>query len=258
MSLAAAMILGGCADTGSGPNTPASIEFEPFPAPAVAVGDTLRNELGVASPVIAVTRNAAGDVIADAQPTYIYADFNRDTALSIEPSTGVVVALKATKGAEGRIAARVGSSLQVIRAITVTQRPDSVSGTSPTALKLSGPDSARNNTTGSFSTTVTHIDDVSASQTARVNGWIVRYQVVQPSNPGNDTTAAAFMVDDRGRPSLIDTTDSGGNAGRSVRVRPDLFPVGDGPHSVEVMVTVLYRGQHVKGSPLMLSVPISR
>lgn len=259
-AIAAGTVLSvGCADTGSGPNTPASIEFDPFPSPAIVVGDTLRNEAGIVTPAHATVRNASGNAITDAPTTYIYADFNRDSALSVNPSTGVIVALKLGNSNEGRIAARVGNSLQVIRSLTFTTRPDTVTGNNPGVLKLSTPDTARKNTSSPLSVTVSHKDSLSLRG---VSGWVVRYELVYPANPSNDTTLGAFLVDDRQRPSVIDTTDGNGGAGRSVRVRPSAFAPGGsgsgsgGQDSIVVRVLVRYRGLPVSGSPLRLVVPI--
>ncbi len=247
---------GACTDVGAGPDVPMSIEMAAFPSPSVVVGDTLRNEAGVVAPVRAIVRNGRGDEIADAKPLYLYADFNRDSALIVDSARGVIVARKAPTG-DPRIAARIGASLQVLRPILVTQAPDSVSGSAPSALTLSLPDTARKNTTGEFSVTVRHTDGIASN----VAGWLVRYEVLHPANPANDTTGAAYLVNDNRAASVIDTTDSGGRASRSVRVRPQHFPTSGAQNvsdSVVVQVTVRYRGQLVDGTPLRLTVPVKR
>jgi hypothetical protein len=67
-----------CAEVGLGPNEAAAIELDPFPSPSVVVGDTLRNIDGVVTAVRARVFNVRGDVINDAAPRYLYADFNID------------------------------------------------------------------------------------------------------------------------------------------------------------------------------------
>ncbi len=245
----------GCADVGSGPEAPAAIEFEPFPFPSIVTGDTLRDEAGVVSPVHAIVRNSAGDVIVDAAPRYLYADFNRDSALTVDQARGTVVAFKAATGSEARIAARIGVSLQVLRGLAITVRPDTLSGIAPDALTLAGPDTASRNTTGEFRVAVGHRD---TSSVTAVSSWIVRYELLRPANPANDTIATAFLVDENNRPSMIDTTDGGGNAARRVRVRPGIFSGSgsEGTDSLIVRVTVRFRGQLIGGAPLDLAVPV--
>ena len=81
-----------CAEVGLGPNEAAAIELDPFPSPSVVVGDTLRNIDGVVTAVRARVFNVRGDVINDAAPRYLYADFNIDSALAIDSAKGIVVA----------------------------------------------------------------------------------------------------------------------------------------------------------------------
>ena len=62
--LAGSAALGmGCGDVGLDPDVPAAIEWTPFPAPAVVVGDTLRTEDGAAARVRAIVRAVAGDTL---------------------------------------------------------------------------------------------------------------------------------------------------------------------------------------------------
>lgn len=252
-----------CAEVGTAPDVPASIELPPFAFPSVVVGDTLRNEAGIATPVRAVVRNSAGDIIEGAQPTYLYADFRRDSAFVVDTATGVIVAAK--KVADGRIAARVGSSLQVIRPLIATVRPDTAfAGTMPAELIVSllpdtGRARAEGNTTPEVPVTVRNLDGTTPTG---VHGWLVRFRLIKPANPNNDTTQAVFLVDEQLRPSTVDTTSSEGRAGRRVRVRPALFPIPQGSGSVTdtvvIEATLRYKGQLVRGAPVRLVAPVIR
>jgi hypothetical protein len=257
--LAATGIGTACAEIGLGPNEAAAIELDPFPSPSVVVGDTLRTIDGVVAPVRARVFNVRGDVISDAAPRYLYADANIDSALAIDSATGIVVA-KALVSGDKRIAARIGGTLQVLRGIRIVPRPDSVSGTSLTEiLGTTLPDTGRqgqeNNSTKALSVTVRHRDGNAVSP---VRSWPVRFQLVSPANPTNDTMAAVYLVDDQGRASVLDTTDDSGAAGRRVRVRALQFPVGAAVESVVVRATVTYRGQPLKGSPVRITAPVRR
>lgn len=248
-----------CAEIGLGPNEAAAIELDPFPSPSVVVGDTLRTIDGVVSPVRARVFNVRGELIGDAAPRYLYADYNIDSALAIDSAMGIVVA-KALVSGDKRIAARIGGTLQVLRGIRIVPRPDSVSGTSLTEiLGTTVPDTGRqgqeNNSTKALSVTVRHRDGNAVSP---VRSWPVRFQLVSPANPTNDTMAAVYLVDDQGRASTLDTTDDSGAAGRRVRVRALQFPVGAAVESVVVRATVTYRGQPLKGSPVRITAPVRR
>ncbi len=248
-----------CSEVGLGPNEAAAIELNPFPSPSVVVGDTLRNIDGIATPVRARVFNVRGDVIDDATPRYLYADFNIDSALAIDSATGIVVAKKLVSG-DKRIAARIGGSLQVLRGIRIVTRPDSVDGTSLTdILGTSLPDTGRrgldSNSTKSLTVTVRHLE---AGAVTAVRSWPVRFQLMTPDNPTNDTMAAAYLVDDQGRASTLDTTDDSGVAGRRVRVRALQFPIGTAVESVVVRATVTYKGQPLKGSPVRVTAPVRR
>lgn len=257
--LAATGVATACAEIGLGPNEAAAIELDPFPSPSVVVGDTLRTIDGVVAPVRARVFNVGGDIIGDAAPRYLYADYNIDSALAIDSATGIVVAKTLVSG-DKRIAARIGGTLQVLRGIRIVPRPDSVSGTSLTEiLGTTVPDTGRQgqekNSTKALSVTVRHRDGNAVSP---VRSWPVRFQLVSPANPTNDTMAAVYLVDDQGRASTLDTTDDSGAAGRRVRVRALQFPVGAAVESVVVRATVTYRGQPLKGSPVRITAPVRR
>lgn len=257
--IAAAGIGTACSEVGLGPDEAAAIELDPFPSPSVVVGDTLRNIDGIVTPVRARVFNVRGDVIGDATARYLYADFNIDSALAIDSATGIVVAKKLVAG-DKRIAARIGGSLQVLRGIRIVTRPDSVDGTSlTTILGTSLPDTGRrgldSNSTKPLTVTVRHRE---AGAFTAVPYWPVRFQLLTPANPTNDTMATAYLIDDQGRASTIDTTDDSGVAGRRVRVRALQFPAGTAVESVVVRATVTYRGQPLKGSPVRLTAPVRR
>ncbi len=251
-----------CAEVGSSPTVPAAIELNALPSPSVVIGDTLRNVDGAVTPVRAIVRNLAGDVIADAGVKYLYADYARDSALKVDSATGIVVALKKSTG-EARLAARVGSSLQILKPIVVTTRPDSADRVGQPDLTLftttlpdTGRSGANSNTTTALTVVVRHADSLGVTP---VNAWPVRFEVLSPANSTNDTTKAAYLVDDLGRASVLDTTDASGIAGRKVRVRAALFPTGAGAtDTVVVRAIVTYRGQTVKGAPIRMALPVKR
>lgn len=257
-------LLPACVQVGSEPDVPAAIEMSALPSPSVVIGDTLRDINGVAAPVQAIVRNLAGEIIADAPVRYLYADFARDSALRVDSTSGFVTAVKALKdGAfDGRLAARVGGSLQVLRLLAVVKRPDSTDtggATIPlftTTLPDTGRTGANANSAPAVNVVVRHIDSLGVA--SNVRAWLVRFEVVSPANSTNDTTRAVFLVDDSGRPSVLDTTDASGSAGRRVRVRAAQFPASSAVDSVIVRATVTYKGRVLRGAPVRLALPVQK
>ena len=254
-----------CSEVGSGPNTPAAIEMAPLPSPSVVIGDTLRNIEGVATPIEAIVRNLEGDIITDAPVYYLYADYPRDSALKVDSAKGYVVALKATNpaSATARLGARVGSSLQVLKSIIVTDRPDStdrVGQPAPPLMTTVFPDTGRTGANANRSQPLTAVvrHKTSATTTSVVNGWPVRFELISPANPANDTTKAVFLVDESLRASVLDTTDASGVAGRRVRIRADRYPAAGVTDTVVVHAIVTYKGQPLAGSPVRIALPVKR
>ena len=249
-----------CAEIGTNPDEPAAIELTALPSPSVVIGDTLRNESGLVAPVRATVLNVRGAVIADASIRYLYADLRRDTALVVDSLTGVIRALRASTG-DARVVARVGGSLQVLRVLVITTRPDSLERNAQplplfsTTLPDTGRVRAAANTSPVFTATVRHADAITGG--SGVNAWLVRYELLKPANPGNDTTAAVFLVDDTGRASVLDTTDANGSAGRKVRIRATAFP-SIPTDSVIVRATATYRGKTLAGAPVRFALPVAR
>lgn len=252
-----------CSQLGVEPDAPASIELPALPSPSVVIGDTLRDANGVAAPVHAIVRNLRGDPIEDADVTYIYADYNRDSALMVDAVTGYVVALRTPSG-EARIAARVGAALQVLRPVIVTIRPDSLTTDGVPAINqliTTLPDTsaatARSNTSSAISVGVRSIAEDGTTQPVR--GWVVSYSLVSPANASNDTTMAVYLVNSTsGSRAVSDTTGTDGIASIAVRVRAALFPTGSEPDSVILSATASYKGVALKGTPVRLALPVLR
>lgn len=252
----------GCADVSAAPDVPGSIEMDALPSPSVVIGDTLRTMDGVVAPAKAIVRNVAGTVILDAPVRYLYADYPRDSALLVDSVTGVVRAVKAAR-ADARIAARVSGTLQVILPLIVTTRPDSADRSGQPALTLftttlpdTGKSGATANTTPALTVVVRHVESPGTSST--VTAWPVRYELLFPANPTNDTTKGAWLVDDAGRASVLDTTDASGVAGRKIRVRAANFPAAGITDSIVVRATATYRGQALRGAPIRMVFPVKR
>ncbi len=248
-----------CADIVTDPLVPVTIEAEAQAFPSIAIGDVLRDTLGIEQPLRVTVRNIQGDVIEDAPIRYLYVQAQRDTALEVDSITGRVRVRKQPAAGQLQIAARYAFALQVLIPVIVTNEPDTAFATD-TDLRLVGfvPDTGRRGVDSNSVSVGTRVQYKNAMQALQpVNDWIVRYAIVRPANLKNDTTASVFLVNENGRPSQIDTTDGGGSASRRVRVRPLLFPAaGRTVDTVEVEAMIWRRGQPVKGAPIRILIPV--
>lgn len=214
-----------CGDVPTLENGIAYISPIVLPAPAVAVGDSLRDSLGVAAPlrVIAYDRNDAelSGVVASFLPASLpipvmVADDGTVTASDTVSTTQSV-----------QVLARIGDRLQTPPAtLLVVPQPDSIARTSPeitTTAALPALDTLRVVVTG---LNVRH-------ERVNVQGILVRYRITGVFGP-SATTATTILTADGGivvRPDslfAVDTTDASGAAARTLVV------AGSGVDSVVV------------------------
>lgn len=257
-AIAVAVVAAACAEIGTDPSVPASIEALPLAAPAIAIGDSLRDTLGVAQPVRAVVRNIQGDIIEGAELRYLYVQFARDSALEVDSVTGAVVALKRPGTGPVQIAARFANALQILIPVRITNAPTTAFVRDTGEIVTFIPDTGR---AGADSNSVL-IDaqlQYEDAQGALQNtaDWLVRFAVVEPRNLQNDTTQAAFFLDDNFRGSQLDTSGTNGVASRRLRVRPGQFFTDTATvDTVEVEVMSFVKGAPIPGAPIRLKIPV--
>jgi hypothetical protein len=246
----------GCADINTDPAVPASIELGAQAFPSIAVGDSLRDTLGVARPLRALLRNLRGDVIEDAPVRFL----SRDAALVVDSVTGHAFAVSRPSGGNVQVAARFEQALQALQSIRISREPDAVTRLDSAridSLLADGTPGALAANRAEIAVRASWRDTAGAVQPS--TDWLVRFAVVEPANPRNDTTAAVFLIDDVGRARQLDTTDTNGRASRFIRVRASLFPgAGVVEDTVVVEALVRRRGQSVPAEPLRIRVPVRR
>lgn len=244
-----------CAVLSSDPTVPASIEAKPLAFPSIAVGDSLRDTLGVAQPLQVLLRDLAGDIISDLPVRFLYVQNARDSALVVDSVTGYVWARSRPTGTPTQISARFGSAIQILIPVKVSKAPDSLSLISAQEILQFNPDTGATARDENSALIEVKLQYDSSGTLLNTADWLVSFTVVRPKNLSNDTTAAAFMIDELlPRPSQLDTSSSTGIASRRVRVRADsLFA----PDTVEVAVRVFKRGALITGdSALRVSIPL--
>lgn len=245
----AALLAGACTDVPTGADVPFSLEFERLPFPAVVAGDLLRDSIGVAVPLGAVAFNVAGEPIAGAPIAYLIVG----DAATLEAG-GFVRGVEA--GDTVRITAVAGDVPSLPRLLRVVPRPDSLAGPDepPDTLRYSIPPNPALDT----ATVRTQLFSRASGTAVPVRSWVVRYRLVIDGDTlaPNDTTRA-WLVDEQGRRSAIDTTDADGVASRRVRVN-SLADGIDDLDSLVVSVTPMGITTPIAGAPVLVTLPVAQ
>jgi hypothetical protein len=229
-------VIGACTDIPTDADKILSIEVGELPFPSVVVGDTLRDTTGVAAPLSPLAFNFQGEPVLS--PPFRFRAVDR--GVTVDSVRGFVVG-DSVRVTPARVVATLGS-LQAFIPIIVTLRPDTVVAAHARDTLLYSLTDTTKNKSDPMSVTVRH--SLTATDSA-VNGWLVSFAVLYP-----DDTAFVRLVDERGAPSSIDTTDASGIAGRRIRMdAAHLRAIND---SVVVIASVKYRGAHIRGSPIRM------
>jgi hypothetical protein len=207
-----------------------------LPAPAVAVGDTLRDSLGMATPLRIEAFGRNGEPLPDPQATFLPTVVPSPISIGdggIVTASGTVSSVKTVQ-----IVGRVGDKLQTTTvSLLVVPQPDSLGRSSDSlkAVALPALDTMR--------VTVTGLNRDSTR--VAVPGIVVRYRITGVYGPGAATATAILTLDGRtvSRPDstmAVDTTDASGLASRTLVV------AGTNVDSVVVYV----RARSLRGEPL--------
>jgi len=236
-----------CGEVPTFPDGIAYISAVLLPAPAVALGDTLRDSLGVATPIRVVAIGVNGDTIPGITATFVVTTVP-GKSLSVG-ETGYVVG-DSVRSAQ--VVARVGDRLQTPPALLeVVRQPDSLAPTSATTMTRIG-EIATGEVFATSSPLAVLVSTGATATRSPVRGIIVRYAITKifpESAPIPDTTVV--LIDDANRfigatgRSGADTTDVSGNASRRVRAVPFGFD------SVEIRASANdLKGVPLRGSPI--------
>jgi len=210
-----------------------------LPSPAVALGDTLRNEAGVVAPLRIFAIDNAGDTLQNVEPTFV--------VTTVPGPSVTILANDLVRGDSVRTASivgRVGTRLQTPPAqLSVVFQPDSMAAGSPTTASF--PALGVGVITSSVPLSV-NVTSIGGGTRAGVPSIIVRYLITNIYPAGTtvpDTTVV--LVDDQSRfagngLAAVDTTDASGNASRQIRAVPFGFD------SVAIAVSA----NNLKGIPL--------
>jgi hypothetical protein len=227
-----------CTDLSGSSTSVLSIQFDSLAAPSVVVGDTLRDTTGAVIFPVVHAFNFKGEEI-----TSIPVRFQSpDSGVVVDSITGVVVG-DSLRSTPARIVATVGT-LQAIQRVDLTLRPDlmvAVKGRDTLSYSLID---TTVNISHSLTVKLTH---GIAPDDSAVKSYIVSFAIVSQTDPN-----LATLINDTGKPSVVDTTDASGVAGRAIRLHPLFLTSGTTVDSIFVNATARFKGVPVSGSPAQL------
>lgn len=219
-----------------------------LPSPAVALGDTLRDSLGVVTPIKVFGIGNAGDTVTTIEPVFVVTTVP-GKSVRITPTRLVIGDSVRT----AQIVGQVGSRLQTPPAtLDVVNQPDSIAASSALSARFPAATATEVTSTLTLGVSVTSPPTGTATTRAGVKAIIVRYLVTRifPASASiPDTTLV--LLDDAGRFQLPtgrasrDTTDPAGSASRRIRA----IPLGFDSVEISASATNL-RGVPLKGSPI--------
>jgi hypothetical protein len=190
-----------------------------LPSPAVAFGDTLRDEAGVVAPLRIFAIDNAGDTLQNVVPTFV--------VTTVPGPSVTILANDLVRGDSVRIASivgRVGTRLQTPPAqLSVVFQPDSMAAGSPTTARFPVANAGEITASVPLSVNVTSIGE---GTRAGVPSIIVRYLITNIYPAGTTVPdTSVVLVDDQNRftgngLTSVDTTDASGNASRQIRAVP--------------------------------------
>lgn len=206
-----------------------------LPAPAVAIGDTLRDSLGIVTPLRIEAFGRNDEPLPDPMATFLPTVLPSPLSIS---ETGIVTADTTSSVQTVQLVGRVGNRLQTTPAsLLIVPQPDSLGPNSSQAKQDSLP------AIDTLRVTVTGVNP--AGTRVPVPGIIVRYRITGVHGSSTDLASVLLTLDGRtvSRPDSLaatDTTDASGLASRTLVV------AGSGVDSVIVIV----RARSLRGEPL--------
>jgi len=218
-----------------------------LPAPAVAVGDTLRDSMGVVAPIRVFGIDNAGDTVGTIEPVFVVTTVPGKSVRIT--ATGLVIGDSVRTA---QIVGQVGSRLQTPPvSLDVVEQPDSITASSALSARFPTATATEVTSTLALGVSVT-APPIPPAARAGVKSIIVRYEVTRifpAAATIPDTTLV--LLDESGRFQLPtgrtsrDTTDASGTASRRIRAIPLGFD------SVEITASATnLRGVPLKGSPI--------
>lgn len=205
LALGMALAATACTNPGTDPDSVEAIRFEGSPYPSIVIGDSLRDSLGAILKLKAVGLNYRGEEVPGAP--FVFS--SPDTNLRLTADGGVFARSRKVSNTPARVFATSGSLQSVPDSLFTAPRADSIRATAE-ADTLD-----RASVSTDEASFMVFGDTVALAPKAPVPGWLVSFRLRYRDVllPPTDTSIA-FTVRTARIPSIVDTTDDGGRAGR--------------------------------------------
>ena len=243
LAFAAVAIAAACVDLSTDLDAVAAIEFGELAWPSIVAGDTLRDSTGAAARLRARLYDGNGDEVT-AEVEFI----SQDKDVRVVDGSLVVADDKASGTA--RLLASTSGIQSIVRQLEVVAAPESLAAEGTVSpLSWVVPDDPALNTSVALGVRV--LDGAGQG----VRSWVVTFELnIRGQVVARSDTSHVFLVNEAGRPSYADTTDTQGIASRKVRLRIAAGLVA--PDSAVVTVRASHRGTALRGSAIRLVLPI--
>jgi hypothetical protein len=253
LAIAGVLAIAACRDVPAPANGVLAVSELLLPAPAVVVGDTLRDSTGHIAKLTVVAFGLGGenDTIRTITPSFVVLDPGAHIT-----SDGYVVG-DSVRATPVRIVGTVGTLQTSAANLNVIVLPDSIASglTAPlSTIRFNILDStSQSNLSDAISVVVT---SSSFLPPAVVQSVLVRF-VLASQPAGLNGAATGVLIDASGNPAgIVDTTDVTGTASRRIRLRPAALASPASADSFVVLVSAQYRGVALHGSPVRFVIPV--
>jgi hypothetical protein len=223
-----------CTKIPTGEDSVLSFTVNPLPSPSVVVGDTLRDTLGVVSPISVSAFNFQGGSVPSPRVRFS----TGDRGIHVDSVSGIVTGDSVRTGA--RIVVSVGA-VQAPVQIGVALRPDSIAPLNARDSLLYSLTDTTLNVSNAMGVTLLH----GKGTDSVVVGYYVSFRLIRPAG-----TVAQLVNDNGAVGTTADTTDASGNATR--RIKLNVAQLTSAADSVIVLASASYKGTAIRGSPVRL------
>jgi hypothetical protein len=241
--------LAGCLELNTDPDVPFAIEFDSLPWPSLLSGDSMRDSLGVVTPLAVRAYNIEGDLLLGTGTDW----FVIDTGATVD-ADGIMTTTR--RDGSVRVLGAVGGLQSPQRTIRIARRPDTLFTSQDTLVtfEYTLPDASSNLTPAM--TVNLHTTDTVGGFAPGVQGWIVRWRAVHEGDTLalTDTTLVTLQTTGGSRLGQ-DTTASTGTSERRLRIWANTLPASI--DSFYVVAEARLHGVAVPGSPIIFKVRVA-
>ena len=252
-AVAAAWLVVACLDIASPVTGISAITTVLLPTPSVVVKDSLRDTLGVATPLAVYAFAPNGDTVRDVTVRFFAIDSTQK--LHVDSTTGYVWgdSLSPLAKVVARVTPANGKGAIQTLQVPLPVVPTPIGATKADALINFPFDPTTLDTLGSGVLSPTLDVKVAGNADTTIQSYVVSYTIVRMPKSKIAGQPTVRILDRTGNDSTIAITSSSGVASRQLRVRlaaiPDVLRIPPATDTVVVQVRVRYRQQLLPVTP---------